>query len=326
MTLANGATPDFGRRLVERLRSKTRRPMRLEVDRVVVLSESPASSAVSTGVPDNPAGSTTLYNVEAELAHTSEGAQAWLRFDLAEQPTGARPLVRVGRDRRTPIAYTWIEIDSGEAALPCRLAADLLPAAAVLGEQALFRGRLVCWPAARSADVELQGSLTHVELNRLVSLEMGREIQGLAQFDIQRATFVRGRLVAAAGAIRAREGTIERGWIKSLATALQMRIAPGPEQDADSVGSSLRFDQIGLQYQLSSSGLVLQGACEGEPQDIILTGPGVRLQLLELGQPRSIADLVSIGGNGQPHVVLNPWTAKLASLLPLDEPRTATRP
>jgi hypothetical protein len=312
VTIAPAATPILARWLDDRFRGAAGEPVHLSLGAIRLTAE-----------PGEDPGH-TLHDVEGEVTRASDGAQAWLRFAMAENtPLEVRPKIRVVRDRRTARPYTAVEVDATGQPLPCELAAGIWPAVATLGPESRFQGKMVVWPTPDGSAAEILGELTNVELERLFAGQLGRYVAGRASIQLEQAGVSGGRLVHATGLVRSGPGVIEKDFSQRIADWLGMGFIKATPVETST--APVEFTELGFRFHLSTQGLQLEGACSIGAPLVVLTGPLARLELLGPQQPREVGRLAAIFSPTGSAVSLSPMTVIVASLLPLSPPESALR-
>ena len=119
----------------------------------------------------------SFSDVQASIDQQAAGSalRACFRWEQSAEP--AR--VQVVRQRHSSAAAYQVELDTRDAALPCRLLAHAWPAFAPCGDDATFRGCV--WAAGgETPAADLAGELAAVDLGRLASLYSGYRFSGRA--------------------------------------------------------------------------------------------------------------------------------------------------
>jgi hypothetical protein len=84
------------------------------------------------------------------------------------------------RDRSGATSNTRFRLDTANQAVPCRLAAAIMPELASLGRECQFRGAFELFRSAGEGGGQLTGTLTQVDLDSLVTERFGHRLSGPA--------------------------------------------------------------------------------------------------------------------------------------------------
>jgi len=209
-----------------------------------------------------------------------------------EPRLGVRRIRQIGPSPDGPEPVTELELDTGDAPLPCPLLAALAPIAGRLGPAARFQGtvRSLAGPGPWSAHVV--GTFLDVDLERLLAdriepLRLTGTARSIEVADLRLSGGVVQRLEAT---IDARDGTISRGLVEAAARHLRLTSALKPDDPAE-----LRFDRLAARATLDARGLSLRPLPDAN-QGVILTDPiGAILRAEHSGPvpPIAIAEILS---------------------------------
>jgi hypothetical protein len=208
--------------------------------------------------------SLTLADVRLQLLSTATSARGAIEFRVAGQ-TGEPARLGVERNRAThPVATRW-SINTGGAPLPCSALIPCLPQLQKLGDDCTFHGYVTAecrddaWQAAAAGRFQAMNLATLVEQHPL---------SGTADVDINQAVWRDGRLVAAAGRLRAERGSIGQTAWQAAASALQVQLDQRLDYEADYL---LRYRELAFGFELSERSLRIAGQCQSPAPDTILT-------------------------------------------------------
>lgn len=210
----------------------------------------------------DPQGALALAPLELRVENTPAGRRLQTTFQPADAPLTERCRVVVSRDGVLG-AGPKVEWTTGQAALPCRLWAPLLPVAGELGPASRFAGRGYLIWQPDGPEGEFQGRLVELDLHEVVSRRLPHRLSGRAEMLVQRAQFFQGRLTELAASLSAGPGVASRSLFDALWAALGTRPARRLAQ------SDLRlvdYERIELGLVLDQRGLALRGLCP--PGDI----------------------------------------------------------
>jgi hypothetical protein len=259
-------------------------------------------------------GEQTFAQVRGRLESTSAGAQTLVRFDLADAATTAPVWLRVVRDRQTSPPSTRIEVNTGDTWLACSTLGPVAPSLSQLGDTARFCGWL--WAGKRSGgwEGELAGTLTGVDLERLVSVGYPHRLSGMAGIVVQRANFRCGRLEVATGSFVAGPGVIGRSLCQAAVDRLQLTTVDPMVGSRD----PLPYEQIAFSYAVNADGLWLGGGCHAAPEGTILTTSTGPLLAAPRHQPLPVVALVrTLVPRHDLLVPATPEAGSLTQVLPL---------
>ncbi len=225
--------------------------------------------------------------------------------------------IRFGRDHRPKPPVSGLELALGDSAIPCSLLVGLWPGLERLGPLASIRGTL--WICQHQGQVEyrFQGQLFQVDLRTVFGEELGPELSGLAQLDLEEARMLNGRLEEAAGTVRAGPGTISQRLCQAAVRELGLASSLHPLHEQQ----TLSYEQLAVSFRITAEGLLLRGIAPGPAPGGILVDSH-RLLLGEAdpsAQPIPIAALIRtlLPPERIPGPMLAPVTRQTALLLPL---------
>ncbi len=260
----------------------------------------------------------SFSDVQASIDQQATGSalRACFRWEQSSEP--AR--VQIVRQRHGAAAAYQVELDTRDAALPCRLLAHAWPAFAACGDDAAFRGCV--WTAyGETSAADLAGELTAVDLGRLASLYSGYRFSGRANVAIRSARIRAGRLEEGVFTLSAGPGLISRDLMEMLVARLKTPRAAEPVHPGDLVS----FEQLAFHAAIDRGGLRLHGCCAGAVDGAVLCDHRGPLLLEPVLQPQSLAAVVQVLAPGEETPLPVSRRAQgLARLLPLPDAQSAS--
>lgn len=258
----------------------------------------------------------TYDDVECLIESTETGDTATMRFRLAGGERNESASVAIRR-RHAQQAGTRVSLDTAGAALPVSMFAPWADWQSVLGSQARFRGSLWIDADERGWRGDVTGVLNEVDLESLVAARFPHVLTGRATLEIDRARIEQGRLVEAAGLLRAEHGVIGRSLLLSLSEALHCRLARESIEEART--GNLNYEQLFLRFVLDAQGLRLTGSPAEPHRGLLLIDERQKPLLAEpLEQPAPLVALVrALVPPSRTHVPATKETAALVPWLPL---------
>lgn len=231
---------------------------------------------------------TQLEQLVARLQQGESGPVCELRFRLQDRRAAEPVRLMVARVRDDERQLTGYEFDTGDLHVPCSLALPALPWLVRLGPHAEFSGHVILYHGDEGWQGELRGRLRGIDLRRLMSDPIDQEVHGMAELRLERARFDRNRLSHASGTLTAGPGMIGPSLRLSAIRSWRLVASPAAAQSAE----LLPYDELALQFTITSAGLNIAGACLEGPKGTIL---GDRHQpLLSTAGPEEHLPLVSL--------------------------------
>jgi len=210
----------------------------------------------------------TFTNVECLIEQHETGAQVLLDFRVAGAEEQSTAQLRIMRNRQlSPPATGW-QLRTGSTSLPCSMFTAYLPVLESLGPSCRFAGTASADRSTNRWNGEFVGRFTQVDLDGLIA-PFPHKLSGTAELVFQRARFQDGRLLEAAGAVRADGGVISRSLVEALGNALQL---DGPGIAATDPRLLLEYQQLAFGYELVATKLRLSGTCQNAPIGTVLLG------------------------------------------------------
>jgi hypothetical protein len=261
-------------------------------------------------------GPQTLSNLHARLQAQADGPQGVLEFHLAgdEQEEQAAP-ARV-TSLRSPAgqgATTSITVETGALSLPSRLVALCCPGWETWGPGSSFRGRLSWQQHADGWTGEVSGQITDIDLQRVVSDRTKHRLTGLAEVQLDRARAEKGRLVEAAGIIKAGPGVIGRRLL--AAAAIQLHAAGNDPAVAQN--DSADYEEMAIGFAIDEHGLTIEGLCAEAPGALLVSHDRTPMLDEPKPGPQSLLGLVRLLNNSGELVPADRSAQALLGVLPV---------
>lgn len=247
---------------------------------------------------------------------TGSALRACFRWEQSAEPARAQ----VVRNRQGSAAAYQVELDTRDAALPCRLLAHAWPAFQPCGDDATFRGCV--WTAGgESPAADLAGEFAAIDLGRLASLYSGYRFSGRANMVVRSARLRAGRLEEGVFTLSAGPGLISRDLMEMLVSRLKTPRAAEPVHPGDLVS----FEQLAFHAVVDRGGLRLHGCCVGPAPGAVLCDHRGPLLLEPVLQPQPLSAVVQVLAPGdEAPLPLTRRAQSLARLLPLPDGPRAT--
>lgn len=205
-------------------------------------------------------------DVRLQLASSSTKARAAIEFRL-ENHEGEPVRMAVERDRAAhPVATRW-SIHTGDAPLPCSAFVPCLPELARLGPDCTFHGYLTSETRDTNWQAIVSGTFSELDLERLVGQPFHHTLTGRAQASLNQAHWRDGKLVAAAGSLKARQGVIGRSLWEAAADSLSLQLVERLRQTSN---DEVRYGELAIGFQLSGQSLEVTGHCQTDGENIVL--------------------------------------------------------
>jgi hypothetical protein len=220
--------------------------------------------------------SATLVDIKIDLSSKPDQVLSHMRFRLAGEPLESEARLDFSRSHRSKITH-W-QLQTGEQSFPCDIFSDYFHDLDKLGESARFTG--TAWYKYGedvSREARISGRLDRVQLDQLTQ-HLPYDLTGLAQLWLSDAVFANGRISSLKGRLYSSSGgRLDRRWISTAAESLGVTATNMPA--AESTIRHLAFDAIGVDMELTTSGLVLHGIGDNPtllsgPQGPLLTASG----------------------------------------------------
>ncbi|HEX4145367.1 MAG TPA: hypothetical protein VHY91_17815 [Pirellulales bacterium] len=192
--------------------------------------------------------------------------QGTVEFHLADQEKGAPARVTFYRTRSPSRATTSMKIDTGPTALPARLVELFCPGWETWGSESTFCGELWWQQRADGLAGEVSGTIAGVDLDKLVSSRSEHRLSGLAEVELEKARFQRGRLLDAVGSVHAGPGLVRRSLL--AAAAIQLHFTGN--NPAAAWNDLAPYDEMAFHFAIDERGLRIQGLCSQSPGAVLM--------------------------------------------------------
>ncbi len=252
----------LGRLVVERLRN-------------AVAPQAMVRLAASDVTLDWPEGAQTLTDLVGQIdGRPGEDGQrtATINFRLAGNNAGEPIKIRYSRRLKESQPTARIEVNTGDAAVPCSLLAGPAGIANHLGQQACFHGSFWAVETAEGWEGQCAGELTAVDLQTAIGEQFPHHLTGQAKITMKSARFRHGRLEEARGTVIAEQGDVGQSLLTAAATNLHLAGSAATNSNA----SLVAYTRLALEFEIDSSGVTLHGAGR-EPGAIVESGDSVLL-------------------------------------------------
>jgi hypothetical protein len=208
--------------------------------------------------------SQTIVDFEVLSGPVDAGRQLLVNFRLPDTSPEHPVSIRVARGLANEPATT-IEVDTGAVVLPCAMFAPLTSAAAALGPQARYTGRLRLRDLPDGWDGVVTGDVVEADLDTLVSGRFPHTLSGTAEFRIHRAEVERGKLLRLQLTVLAGPGQISRSLVSSAAfhLALGEPNAPPPSE------SIVPYERLAFDAVWNDGALAIKGRTAERPGAVL---------------------------------------------------------
>lgn len=278
-------------------------------DSVVTLR---ASRLTLSGQSADHAADETLVDVVLQFEQHEVGPRLVLNFRRADAPLAepAQVIIQREQNRGEMLSTSWA-IDTRETFISCRTVARVIPAFSQLGDDCEFSG--VAWgqQTATGWQGDVSGRFRNVDLYRLVNEQFPHTLSGLADVQLQRATFRDGRIVDIAGSLRSDGGVIGVSLIDAARKSLKL-------MSGERVGASaVPYGRLDLSFNVENDRLELRGNIDN--QGAILSDSTGRPLLFESPEPMVpvLAVVRTLVPQSDVQVPLTRETARLLSVFPV---------
>jgi len=203
-------------------------------------------------------GDQTITGVVGELNRDDVHAQAKLQFCRAMSGLQSAEPCSISFTR-LPSAENpehVVDLTTGSTPLPSALVAAIWPGVEQLGKSCHFAGRLSAVEREGTWTAEVDGQLSEVDLDLLVSRQFPHKLSGLASVRVKRATLADGRVERAAGSVTAGPGVISRSLVQAAETHLQIQAAAAA---ISGPGNLLAYDKLCVGFEVGPEGMTLRG-------------------------------------------------------------------
>lgn len=223
-----------------------------------------------------------VEQVDLRVAARTEGTRVDVAFRLAGETSTEPARLLITRNRQRTPAATAFELDTGSAALPCRLLAVGMRGWDVGGPACSFRGALRVELSPDGPNGEIDGEFLGLDLETLIADRLPHRLSGTADLAIQRARFRQGRLIEAAGSLVGGPGMVGRSLLEVAIQRLGMTGGVG----IDRADRLVPYDRLAVWFACDSKGIRLRGlAPSGAPGTVLSSRAGVILGEPDVSQP-----------------------------------------
>ena len=209
----------------------------------------------------------TLVDLSAVFEPADSGPQLTASFQWPEA-TGEEQRIHCTLSRNAEFSppVTRFSLDTGQANLPCHLAAHFWQPLERLGDEAEFTGE-ASWLMSSPASAKLSGVLSGVDLNTLVSEQFPQILSGKARIKLEQAAIDGGRLTSAAGKIEVHAGgRISRSLLVAAAKHLGLQNEAG-----SSGGEVVAYRRLGIGFRIDGAWLRLSGSADAASPGVLIT-------------------------------------------------------
>jgi len=221
-----------------------------------------------------------LLDVRGQSDTLTSGRQALLTFRPRHADHGEPVRICVARGSSGGRPSTSFEMRTGDKQLNCSLLLDSTPIENQLGETATFQGSIWAREAGEGWEGELAGVIREIDLHVAVTQQFPHRLGGLAEANVRKARFRRGRLEEAMGSLTAGPGIIGEPLVDAAAEILHLNRGSVPAAPDGLLG----YTQLAMEYQVDASGLTMRGRCDGQAPGVVLRQRETPL-LVESGGP-----------------------------------------
>ncbi|QDU98473.1 hypothetical protein [Lignipirellula cremea] len=207
--------------------------------------------------PGEPVQTETFVDFECRLEQLADRAE--ISLQLRRRDVELTELATFRASRQPGVAgETVTQIDFNNARstpLPCWVLARHVPALANLGEKAEFQGQASLVLTPTSWQGEIDGRLTQIELERLVTQQFPHKLSGTAEIiTYHPARFENGRLIEASGVLNSPGGVVGHELLRAAAEMFPIEVAR-------QIPAQAPYDQLSVGFAISQAGLTLSGNC-----------------------------------------------------------------
>jgi hypothetical protein len=203
----------------------------------------------------------TIQQLGGELQLDVSGARVVAQFRLAGTAADSQPIRLTGERQRSQANPTtqW-ELDAAGVSVPCSLAADLLPELSRLGADCTFAGVVQLSQSPAGSRGQLSGTLTHVDLDTLITELFPHQLSGTATVKIEQCLIEHSKLAELRGTVQATRGAISQSFI--AAAAEHLGLDAGVPMDDGNAASMIPFRQLAIGFRLNAQALALTGSAD----------------------------------------------------------------
>ena len=212
--------------------------------------------------------SQTVRDLRCLVQPGPTGQRVSCDFRLVGAETGEPVRFRVFRNRQASPPSTRWELHTGATPLPCAALASYVKAFGCLGEQCRFEGSAWATQAGDGWNGDVSGRFSDVDLDRLVTDRFPHKLSGVAEIEISRARFLRGRLTSAAGSFICDGGVISRSMLTAAVESLHLTSSEAIHESNEPLW---RYRRLAFGFAMDDDGVSITGLCESTAPGAILT-------------------------------------------------------
>jgi len=215
------------------------------------------SITLVSGAGDLPPQAETFIDFECLLEQESDRAEVALQLRREDTDLADLATFKASREKEPHGAVTRIEFNNARSTpLPCWALAEHLPAVKHLGGRAEFQGRATLSFKPSGWSGEIDGRLTQVDLESLVSRRFPHKLTGEAEIaTYHSARFEDGRLIEASGVLNSDGGVVSTGLLRAAAELF-------PVSAIEPAAEVAPYDRLSIGFTISQGGLMLSGNCD----------------------------------------------------------------
>lgn len=203
-----------------------------------------------------PQGNYTLTDVLAVAKPSQTDFQGAFSYQQANEASGANTVWTLVRKHDDVVPTSKIHLATHQTSLPCDLWSLWWPSLQILGQSARFKGEMTLeYHEGSLLAFESAGELRGVDLGVMSSV-LPAQIQGQADIQLEYASMRQGRLERIRGSLIGQSGVMEKSLL--LHTGLNLATRGYPEK-IRLMNPLVHYDQLGLQFEMDASGLLLKG-------------------------------------------------------------------
>jgi hypothetical protein len=257
----------------------------------------------------------------------NQPSQRWLAIELAPVGSAAAGPLRLtaSRVRSAVRPHTNWQLSTSGAAVPLAAFAAMVPQLSRLGTNCHFAGTLGQVESDGTTRLAVQGTLTSVDFDSLVTEHFPHQLSGRGTIQIEAATLEDGRLLEFQGGIDIGGGSASPSLLAAAQQYLGLVLAAEPPA---SEYASVPFERLALRLSLDGRRLRIRGAGEHAGQAVMIGSGGPLLSApLDYAVP-AVNLLRALLPDNQFQVPATRQTDALVGLLPVPDlapMRTAAR-
>jgi hypothetical protein len=237
------------------------------------------------------------------------------KIGTVPRPTPPAVRMRLTRNRAVRPPANGLELDTVGQPLPCRLLGVVLEEAKALGPGSSFCGHVWANQTPGGWAAQIEGRLQGLDLAALLAGRWPSTLTGPAELSIASARLWQGRVVRAAGRLRAGPGLVANALVRGAVRQLHLVATAEPAALGD-----LGYEQLAVDFQIDFRGVRLRGCCGGVESGTVLSGRSGPLLAEPIAQPQPVAALIqALIPAAEVQVPATPLGEWLARRLPLAE-------